>query len=312
MTEPDLEVADHPVVVGADGSEHSLAAADRAASEAALRRLPLEIVHGLLLTEAALPTTMPPDLPPMAPPPELDPARLRERAERLLHDTAARVRARHPELPVITRLRDGHPAGVLVDASRQATLVVVGHRGTGGFAELLTGSVGLQVANHAACPVLVVRGEVGTDPERHPGPVVVGVDGSDMSRRAAEFALATAQRYAATVLALYAWPPDTAWPPAVVAAGHPPPEVPDVIAETLAGLTERYPQVPVQPEVRQHTPAHEALVDASKQARLVVVGSRGRGGFRGLLLGSVSQAMIQHAHCPVAVVGPAATPVGDG
>lgn len=294
-----------PVVVGIDGSEHSLAAADLAADEAALRRLPLEILHGLVAPVVARPAGIPPDLPPVAPAPELDDAPVREWAEQLLREAADRVRARHPELPMVTRLRDGYPAWILTDASRQASLLVVGHRGAGGFAELLAGSVGIQVANHSACPVIVVRGQPAAG-----SPVVVGVDGSEGSRHAAEFALAAADAYQVPLVALYAWPLDAAWPPALAQAGYPPPSTPDLVTETLAGLTDRFPQVPVHPEVRQHTPAHEALVAASKDARLVVVGSRGRGGFRGLLLGSVSQALIHHAQCPVAVVGPEAEPDG--
>jgi nucleotide-binding universal stress UspA family protein len=292
-----------PVVVGVDGSEDSLAAADLAADEAAVRQLPLEIVHGLVLPVASRPATVPPDLPPLAPAPELDDTPVREHAAQLLSGAAARVKARHPELPVITRLRDGFPTWVLTDASRQASLVVVGHRGSGGFTELLAGSVGIQLANHAACPVIVVRGRPA------PGaPVVVGVDGSEGSRRAAEFALAAADWHEVPLVALYAWPLEAAWPPALAQAGYPPPQAPDPVAEAMSGLTERFPQVPVHPEVRRHLPAHEALVAASKDARLVVVGSRGRGGFRGLLLGSVSQALIHHARCPVAVVGPEAEP----
>jgi len=316
---------ERPVLAGVDGSPGSLAAADLAAAEAELRGVPLELVHALVLPMAAGPATVP-DLPPMAPGgPRFDDAPVREYASRLLDETAARARATHPDLPVVTRLRDGYPAGVLTDASRQASLVVVGHRGGGGFTDLLTGSVAIQLANHAACPVIVVRGRGsshGSAPVGDPAPagapgsapdrtVVVGVDGSEGSRRAAEFAAAAAARYRAPLIAVYAWPPDAAWPPALAQAGHPPPRAPERIsetpvAETLADLTERFPELPVRPEIHQHTPAHEALLAAAKDARLVVVGARGRGGFRGLLLGSVSQALIHHAPCPVAVVGPGA------
>ena len=286
------------VVVGVDGSEDSLKAADLAAVEAELRHLPLEIVHGFVPPFLAGPeAAVPPDLP--AAGPAVPTTELRRQAEALLHDAAARIRDSHPELSMISRLRDGLPAGILTAASHQATLVVVGHRGGGGFPGMLAGSVGVQLAAHAACPVIITRGRAKPD-----APVVLGADGSEGSRRAARFALDAAARYQVPLVALYAWPVDAAWPPELVQAGYPPPEAPDLVGETMAGLVDRYPQVTVRPEVHKHAAAHEALVSASSNARLVVVGSRGRGGFRGLLLGSVSQAMIYHSRAPVAVVGP--------
>jgi nucleotide-binding universal stress UspA family protein len=289
----------HAAVAGVDGSDDSLAAALLAADEATLRQIPLELVHAFTPPLLYRPAGVPPDLPPVAPASELPDDQLRTHAEHLLHEVATRVRTAHPGLPVITRLRDGSPAGVLADASRQATVVVIGHRGAGGFSGLLAGSVGIQLASHAACPVVVARGEVA------PGaPVVVGVDGSDGSRRAARFALDAAARYQVPLVALYAWPVDTAWPPELVQAGYPPPQAEDLAGETVRDLAGECPQVTVRPVVRKQVAAHEALVTASEEARLVVVGSRGRGGFKGLLLGSVSQALIHHALCPVAVVGP--------
>lgn len=278
-----------PVVAGVDGSPPSLEAVDVAAAEASLRGLPLELVHGF----------WPPVTPPLDGAPDFALPALREQAELLLREAAARVRAAHPEQAVISRLRDGQPAGVLAAASRHASLVVVGNRGRGGFAGLITGSVPVQLAAHAAGPVMVVRGDGAW---RRQGPVVVGVDGSDGSRQAAEFAIEAAALYETPLVVIHAWYPGAAWPPAHAQAGHPPPTA-DLVAETLGHLPDKYPQVRVIPEVRQHVSPAEALLTASEQARLVVVGSRGLGGFRGLLLGSVSQALIHHAHAPVAVIG---------
>jgi nucleotide-binding universal stress UspA family protein len=291
--------ARRPVVVGVDGSEPSLAAADLAAREAARRELPLELVHAYLLPLPMRTAATTPDIAPTIPPGEVETgeAVLRDHAERLLHAAAARVRAAYPDLPMTSRLRDGHAAAVLAAASRQAAMVVVGHRGTGGFADLLTGSVAIQLANHAATPVIVVRGE-----RRETGPVLVGVDGSDGARRAAAFAVEEAAVHKTAVIALYV--ADEGREPALAQLGQPPPELPADVAETLAVAAGEHPWVAVEPEVRTGRPAHELLVDASRNARLVVVGSRGRGGFRGLLLGSISQALVHHAHCPVAVVGP--------
>lgn len=290
-----------PVVVGVDGSDDSLAAADLAASEAARRSLPLELIYAFAPAFLARPSSVPPDIPPVAPAPPLPDDELRRHAEEALHSTAQRVRANHPDLPVVTRLRDGYPAGVLTDASRQAALLVVGHRGRGGFAGLLAGSVGVQLASHAACPVIINRGR---SIEEHP--VVVGVDGSEGAQRAAAFAIEAAAAYGAPLVAMYVWPWEEGWAPEQVQAGSPPPEMPDAPREALRDLAGKHPQVTVHPEVHTQVAAHEALVGASAAARLVVVGSRGRGGFRGLLLGSVSQALIHHAQCPVAVVGPEA------
>jgi nucleotide-binding universal stress UspA family protein len=296
MTEK-THLTGHPVVVGVDGSEQSLAAADLAADEASRRRLPLEILHAF--APPLPPPTLPPTVAPMAGPDAglaQEQAAQRGHAEQLLHDAAARVRAAHPDLAVVTRLRDGYPAGVLTDASRQAALAVVGHRGIGGFTGLLVGAVGVQLAQHAACPVIVARGEPAAG-----APVVVGVDGSEGARHAAEFAADAALAYETSLLILYAWTGEAGWQPAQAQAGEPPPAVPDVVTQAVVDVTDKFPQLTVHPEVRQHMPAHEALVAASKHARLVVVGSRGHGGFRGLLLGSVSQALIHHAHCPVGI-----------
>lgn len=292
-----------PVVAGVDGSEHSLAAVDLAATEASLRALSLELVYAFAPPFLARPAAPPPDLPPVAPAAELPDDDLRQHAQQVLHDAAARVHQDHPDLPVITRLRDGAPAGVLNDASGQATLIVVGHRGRGGFTGLLAGSMGIQLASHAECPVIITRGDAKRDV-----PVVVGVDGSAGARHAAAFAFAQAARYGVPVVPLFAWPAAESWAPGEVATGQQPPRAPDVPGETIRELAGRYPDLVIRPEVRTDAPAHQALIEASEHARLVVVGSRGHGGFRGLLLGSVSQALINHAHCPVAVIGPG-TPV---
>jgi nucleotide-binding universal stress UspA family protein len=304
MTDTPEPTGPRPVVVGVDGSADSMSAADLAAAEAAVRGVPLEIVHGFAPALLARPATVPPDVPPMATLPEPVEAELRANAEQMLHEAAARVRADNPALPVITRLHDGAPTAVLTAASHHAAVVVVGHRGAGGFTGLLAGSVAVQLVSHAAAPVIVARGEPAFGAT---APVVVGVDGSEASQRAAAFAIECAAHYRCPLVLLHAWAIDSAWPPELAMAGYPPPTEPDVVADVVGDLPTRYPEVTVRSELRKDAPAHESLVMASEGARLVVVGSRGRGGFRGLLLGSVSQALIHHAHCPVAVIGPEAT-----
>lgn len=293
-----LRGAGDPVVVGVDGSEPSLLAADLAAEEANRREVPLEIVYAL--PPPTLPAGSPPDLVPVVAVGSPTDHVRHEQAEQLLGDAARRVRRTYPDQPVITRLRDGFPAELLTDASRHAGLLVVGHRGTGGFTDLLLGSVAVQLANHAACPVIIVRGSL-----RPEAPVVVGVDGSEGSRWAAEFAAETARTHQVPLLVRYAQPRGPGWPVEQAQAGMPPPGASEEVEEILTALAERYPELTIRPEVDTEHPAHEALVAASREARLLVVGARGLGGFRGLLLGSVSQALIHHAECPVAVVGPA-------
>jgi nucleotide-binding universal stress UspA family protein len=167
------------------------------------------------------------------------------------------------------------------------------------------GSVGAEVAAHAPCPVIVVRGEAH---ERHE--VVVGVDASDRSHRAVEYAFGYAARHGGRVHAVHAVHPvrDRAVSlpmPPVSARPWMAPEhhltARELLADAVAPWALKYPAVEVEITVVDGSAAW-ALVQASKGAALVVVGSRGHGGFTGLLLGSVSQALLRHADCPVAVV----------
>ncbi|GAA2394135.1 hypothetical protein GCM10010170_107780 [Dactylosporangium salmoneum] len=161
---------------------------------------------------------------------------------------------------------------------------MVGHRGRGGFTGMLLGSVGVALAAHATCPTVVVRR--GSEGGTAAGRVVVGVDGSHEGELALEFAFDHASAYGAGLTALHVYDRP--------AENH-------SLAEVVGRWTEKYPDV----NARYHGVlgrAAEALVDHSQGALLLAVGSRGRGGFTGMLLGSVSQAAIRHATCPVAVV----------
>jgi nucleotide-binding universal stress UspA family protein len=191
---------------------------------------------------------------------------------------------------------------------------VLGRRGLGRFAELVVGSTSLHVATHGGCPVVVVplprRPETPvTGPEG--GRVVVGVDGSPASVEAIGFAFDWASMHGVGLTAVHAWYSDYydqvggkggAIPLSVEVELFQGDEL-RLLSEALAGWREKYPEVDVRQLVVHGHPA-EALMDASVGARLVVVGSRGRGGFRSLLLGSVSHAVLHHATSPVAVVRP--------
>jgi nucleotide-binding universal stress UspA family protein len=198
-------------------------------------------------------------------------------------------------------LRQGPTVPVLLDASDDAALLVVGSRGYGQMAGVLTGSVSQHVARHAGCPVVVAR------PISHPGAarIIVGVDGSGGSDGAIDFACRRAEATDEDVVLIHGWHD-------AGATGTTRAEVPrrfaDRIAEEEASLAEAVAKAHADhPGVRLEAEAipvagWRALADASAYASLVVVGSRGRGAFTGMLLGSVSQQVMQHAQCPVAIV----------
>jgi len=198
-------------------------------------------------------------------------------------------------------LRPGPATAVLLEAAVGAALLVAGSRGHGQVAGALAGSVSQHLARHASCPVVVAR------PVAHPGAarIVVGVDGSGGSDAAVEFACRRAELTGEDVVVVHGWRDGAA-------SGTTRREVPGefmeriveeerLLAEALAGVRADHPDVHLEPEAIPVV-AWRALADASAAATLVVVGSRGRGAFTGMLLGSVSQQVLHHAECPVAVV----------
>ncbi|MDQ1652854.1 MAG: hypothetical protein QOI35_2054 [Cryptosporangiaceae bacterium] len=294
-----MTTQNQPVVVaGIDGSGESLAALDLAADEASRRNHTLRIVHAYSWpTDGAAV--------PFGPITVIEPFAA---AQALLAEGADRVRASHPGLTLTTEVVIGNAAGTLVTESETASLLVIGARGRGGFAGILAGSVATQVSAHAHCPVIVVR--PGTDVSQLAAnirPVVVGVDGIGESQAAVEFAFEESSLRGVSLTAIHAWtePPRSGgeqFTPVGYGYDEAHREAERTLAESVAGFSEKYPEVRVFRElVRSLNPA-EQLLSASKEAGLMVVGSRGRGGFAGLLLGSASQALIHHARCAVAVV----------
>ncbi|KOX09050.1 universal stress protein [Micromonospora profundi] len=282
-----------PVVAGVDGSPSSLVAAEHAARAALLRSRPLLLVHGYLHPLGYGVPLNPYDLGVPAPSAE---------AQKMLERTAADLADRWPGLTVEVRQVAGGPGATMIEESRQADLVVVGSRGLGGFVGLLLGSVGAQVAAHAHCPVLVVR------PDEQPidmdAPVLVGVDGSEASRLAAGYGAAEATLRKVPLVLVHVGPPgeDRATPEEVEesqAAYQA--EAVRLLADASAAVRAEYPDLVVREHPVRAAGAAQGLIEASGTASLLVVGTRGRHGFTGLLLGSVSQAVIQHAHCPVLV-----------
>lgn len=288
-----------PVVVGVDGSPSALAAVNVAAREARIRDAELHVVHAF--TWPAM--HAPPGASPLGPPA----GALREAVDHLLAQAAERAEAAAPGVRVSHAVIPGEPVTVLEAQSRAAQLLVVGHRGSGGFLDMLLGSTAVHLSARARRPVMVVRGR--PDPA---GPVVVAVDGLPQGRAAVAFAFAEATLRGEDLLAVHAW---STW------ADHgdhhfgDPVDLTDLIgdvdrlqadeerllAEALSADRERYPEVTVRTSVvRRRT--RPALIEVSGRAQLMVVGARGRGGLTGTLLGSVSQAVLHHARCPVTVV----------
>lgn len=261
------------VVVGVDGSSSSLAAVAQAAAEAQRRRAELRVVHAFSWPVRPMYTP-------------LDPSPL----NRLVHEAAQHARSVAPEVEVVEAVATGDAVAVLEAESRAADLVVVGSRGMGGFIGMLLGSTAVSLAAHGLCPVMVVREE-----PAGAGPIVLGVDGSPAGEKAVDFAFAEAALRGTEIVAVHAWLPDYAPP------GVSPESAERLLAQALAGRTETYPDVTVRQDLVGGE-TREVLIEASRTAQLLVAGARGRGGFAGLLLGSVSQALLQHAHCPVTVV----------
>ena len=289
------------IVVGADGSPSSDVAVDWAAEEAARRGLPLHVIHAFsfehTMTRSGLGHSF---------------DDLRQVAHRVRKDAVDRARRAQPELSITWDEPAYAPAGALVGASGTAATVVVGARGVSATGGVLVGSVSAQLAMHARCPVVVVHDR----PTAPPGaPVIVGVDGSALSTNAISYAFEQASSRGVGLTVVHAW-----WLQYVEGAPETAVGTPDwqqfaqeeqsLVAESLTGWQDKYPDVAVRRHSVRGLPV-EALVRQSENACLVVVGTRGRGGFAGLLMGSVSQGVMQRSRCPVAVVH-AARVASDG
>jgi nucleotide-binding universal stress UspA family protein len=285
-----------PVIVGVDGSASGAAAIEYGAWEARHRHAALLLVHGLL-------DRMPYPSYGWVPHVPIENV-VRAEARTMVEQAEHRTRSTHPGLTVRSTLVAGGGASTLVELSRTAQLVVVGARGAGGFAELRLGSVSAQVTMHAHAPVVVVREDPATSAGR---PVVVGIDGSPAADEALAFAYEEAVARGVAVRPVYAW-----WTLPLRNLGPTNPltyepqvaqdEANRMLAEVLAGWRQKYPDVVVEERAVHDLNPAWALIESSRDAGLLVVGSRGRGGFASLLLGSVGQSVVAHASCSVAVI----------
>jgi nucleotide-binding universal stress UspA family protein len=290
------------VVVGVDGSDAAHGAVAHAAWEAHRRGCVLRLVyaHRVVVPYGAMGFSTDP----------LELTRAARVGAEMLADYQARTHRAYPDLRVDWEVITDSPAGALVTASSEAELVVVGSRGLGGFSGLLLGSVGTQLAAHSQAPVIVVRppedrGNLGVGPAHDP--VIVGVDGIPQSAAALAFAFDEASARGVPLIATYAWwllPPNNVGPMAprhydLVEAEE---EARRMLAEAVAGWSERYPDVEVTLRPEHSMNPVVGLLDLSRKAGLLVVSRHGGNALSRLLLGSISDIAVREAECPVAVV----------
>ncbi|MEV5909033.1 stress-inducible protein [Streptomyces sp. WAC 01325] len=294
------------IVVGLDGSPESRAAAEWAAREAKLRGVPLKIVN-----------VWEPVPEPMAQAPLLGVETQQHWTERIPREAAQGIRLRHPGVEVTTEHLTGGYAETLVKAAADADLLVLGSRGMSGFGGFMVGSVGLAVVAHSARPVVLVRaGEQAAD-EHEPDkvgipsaatsyrPVLLGIDAESTDDSVIEFAFEAAVRRETGLRVLHGWnlPPYYVYGLARDALFND--EIARqkaaLVAETLRPWRQKYPNVAVTEESRSGSPGVR-LVDASREASLVVVGRRVRRSPFGAHIGPVTHAVLHHAVAPVAVV----------
>jgi len=228
-------------------------------------------------------------------------------AEHQLREVAQRARESAPGVTFHSYVTVGSPTEALTDRSSGTDLLVVGTRAQGRIDERLFGTRGAQIASRAHCSVVIVP-ERNDDVAAATGSgVVVGVDGSDASISAVKFAAQYADRYREPLQAVYAWNPPTPWTGVEAFEWPTVPSDDDhlVLAQSVAGITDSYPELELKLTVASALPA-DALNAAARGARLLVVGTHGRRGLSKFWLGSVSRDVAQLMPCPIAVIRSAA------
>jgi nucleotide-binding universal stress UspA family protein len=282
------------IVVAIDDSPAARVAVQWAARDAELRSIPLTLVHAVSPEVSTwLRTPLPAGV-----------MRWQQDHGRRLLDGALKVidevsQAGGPTR-VHTEIFAAAAVPTLIDLSKEAEMVVAGSQGSGRWPGRRLGSVSSEIVRHAHCPVAIIPAEEPSTPGPAQAPVLVGIDGSPASELATAIAFDEASRRRVGLVALHAWSdldlsewPGIDWPATQSMAE-------EVLAERLAGWQENYPDVQVTRVVVQAQPARK-VVERSQETQLVVVGSRGRGGFAGMLVGSVGEAVAQMATVPVIV-----------
>lgn len=302
-TSPLDDVATNSIVVGVDGSAPSLRAVKWAAQEARVRNSELllfRVTEWMAYDTGWYPTWGGPT-----------PESVSKGEREILDQAEAQAQKYSPSVTVIRSRVEGYASDAIVEHGRRAELVVLGRRGVGGFFNLALGSTTYQVVHQSPRPVVVVPDQTDEGPEEtqqltRPKGVLVGVDGSESSRGALDFAFEEAAIRKSPLTVARAWRHPLNDAPAFHTPFPPSDEdyrveQEEVLSESLAGWGEKYTDVAVYREVFHGHPAH-TLLKAATKADLVVVGSHGHGGFGLPRLGSVSDALVRQAPCPVAVI----------
>ncbi|BBX45879.1 universal stress protein [Mycobacterium cookii] len=283
------------IVVGVDGSPGSDAAVSWAAREASLRGEIVTLMHVVQPVVVSWPVSAG-----QASVAEWQDENARQAIDRARKGVDA-VLDPERQHDVRSEVLYSHPVDALVDASKDARMIVVGSHGRGALGRLLMGSVSRGVAEHSHCVVAVIHASPDPRPDDAGAPILLGIDGSPASEAATAWAFEEASRRAAPLIALHAWSDVGVFPIFGMDWRDYQGEGEEVLAERLAGWQEHYPDVHLTRRLVCDTPAHW-LLEESQRSQLVVVGSHGRGGFGGMRLGSVSAAIAQSATVPVIVV----------
>lgn len=289
------------VVVAVDGSDASKNAVRWAANTAMKRGIPLRLASSYTMPQFLYAEGM-------VPPKELFDDLQAETLEKI-EEARAVAHEVAPDIKIGHTVAEGSPIDMLLEMSNDVTMIVMGSRGMGGLSGMVMGSVSASVVSHASCPVVVIREDNAVTDATKYGPVVVGVDGSEVSQKATEYAFTEAAARGAELIAIHTWmdmqvqaslaglsAAQAEWSEVEREQG-------ELLNERLAPFIEKFPDVQVKKIIARDRPVR-ALSDAAEGAQLLVVGSHGRGGFKGMLLGSTSRALLQAAPCPMMVVRP--------
>lgn len=291
------------VVVAVDGGEPSNNAVRWAANTANKRGIPLRLASSYTMPQFLYAEGM---VPPQELYDDLQNECLRkiDAAREIAHEVA-------PDIQIGHTVVEGSPIDMLLDLSTTSTMIVMGSRGLGGLSGMVLGSVSAAVVSHASCPVVVVREDNAVTEETKYGPVVVGVDGSDVSTKATQVAFEEANARGAELYAVHTYMDNSSPAAGAIVSEDQLQQVDTQRAEkldqALAPFAQKFPDVTVKKIITRDRPVR-ALVEQAQNAQLLITGSHGRGGFKGMLLGSTSRALLQAAPCPMMVVRPERLP----